>query len=144
MRKFLIATHGKMAGGIKNSLGILIGNTSNVTTIDAYLDDEEAENVTAQIEAFYATTEKDDQVFLMSDISGGSVNQLFLRFLDKPNSYLITGINLPLVIELAVNSSLPVTPEEIENAIAGARAGMMLINNSVMKSVDNNTGDFFG
>ena len=40
MRKFLIASHGKFASGLKSSIKILTGKT-NISTIDAYLDGSE-------------------------------------------------------------------------------------------------------
>ncbi len=38
MRKFLIATHGSFAAGIKSSLEMIIGSTENLYTIQAYTE----------------------------------------------------------------------------------------------------------
>jgi hypothetical protein len=38
MRKFLIATHGAFAQGIKSSLELIVGETENLFLIQAYLD----------------------------------------------------------------------------------------------------------
>ncbi len=38
-RKFLIATHGTLAAGIKSSLNIIIGKVEHVFLIQAYVDE---------------------------------------------------------------------------------------------------------
>ena len=40
MRKFLIATHGTFANGVKSSLDIIIGQTENVFLIQAYVEEK--------------------------------------------------------------------------------------------------------
>ena len=42
----------------------------------------------------------DDQVVLCTDILGGSVNQLALPYLSRPNTYLFTGMNFPMLLQL--------------------------------------------
>ena len=41
-RKFLIATHGAFAKGIKSSLDIIVGEMDNVFLIQAYLDESKS------------------------------------------------------------------------------------------------------
>ena len=43
LRKYLIASHGKFASGLKSSIKILTGRT-DIETIDAYLDGSEDKN----------------------------------------------------------------------------------------------------
>ena len=63
---------------------------------------------------------------MLSDLYGGSVNQVLYRYLDRPETYLIAGVNLGLVIELVVMSELPVTMEDLERAVSAARDGMQI------------------
>ena len=39
MRKLLIATHGYLADGVKSSINILCGEKSEVTYLNAYVED---------------------------------------------------------------------------------------------------------
>ena len=71
MKKILLASHGRFASGIKSSMNILMGASDNLTVFDAYIDETNVETV---IDEFYQTVSEDDQVILMSDLYGGSVN----------------------------------------------------------------------
>lgn len=54
----------------------------------------------AELERFFAEVSVTDQVILCTDILGGSVNQLAVPYLSRPNTYLFTGINFPLLLQL--------------------------------------------
>ena len=41
MRQILIATHGKMASGIRYTLELVVGKMDEITTIDAYVNPED-------------------------------------------------------------------------------------------------------
>lgn len=103
MIKFLLASHGKYASGMKTSLEILLGNAHNLTTIDAYVGDENPEDL---INEFFEKVESDDQVVMLSDLLGGSVNTLMYKHLTRSNTYLIAGVNLALVLELVAMAAV--------------------------------------
>ena len=50
MRKFLIATHGQFARGVKSSLDIIIGQTANLFLIEAYVG--ENKGIESEIESY--------------------------------------------------------------------------------------------
>lgn len=118
MRKFFISTHGSMASGIKSSLEILMGPQNNVVVFDAYLNDKKIEDA---VENFLEDFSEDNQYILLSDLYGGSVNQVLYQYLGKENIFLITGINLALVIELVSQSEMPINSIEIDNIIDEAK-----------------------
>jgi Phosphotransferase system, mannose/fructose-specific component IIA len=122
MLKILFISHGKLASGMKNSVDILVGNSDKLTIFDAYLDDNNVKNI---IESFYSTVNKDDQVILLSDLYGGSVNQVMYLFLDRPNTMLVAGVNLALVLELAIKDS--VTKFELEEIIEQSKSMLRLV-----------------
>ena len=41
MKKFLFATHGTLATGMKSTLELLIGNTADITCLTAYVNPED-------------------------------------------------------------------------------------------------------
>ena len=98
MVKILLSSHGHFASGLKTSLDILLGNSDVVTAIDAYVDDS---NLADKLDEFFAQTAENDQVIMMSDLLGGSVNTEMYKRLTRPNTYLIAGVNLALVLEIA-------------------------------------------
>lgn len=124
MRKFLIASHGRMASGIASSLQILLGTTEGVTVIDAYLD---ASRVEDHVDAFHASLQPEDQAVLLSDLVGGSVNQVLYRYLDRPDTFLIAGVNLALVLELAAGSTEPLSRSQLLETVEMSRQAMTLV-----------------
>ncbi|MBQ9425004.1 MAG: PTS sugar transporter subunit IIA [Erysipelotrichaceae bacterium] len=119
MLKFFISSHGHFASGIKSSVEILMGPNPRITVFDAYVTQE---SVQENLDRFYENVEPEDQVILLSDLYGGSVNQVMYTYLDRPNTRLIAGVNLALVLELAVKEEI--SDEELAELVEQSR--MML------------------
>ncbi len=119
MLKFFISSHGHFASGIKSSVEILMGPNPRITVFDAYVTQE---SVQENLDRFYENVEPEDQVLLLSDLYGGSVNQVMYTYLDRPNTRLIAGVNLALVLELAVKEEI--SDEELAELVEQSR--MML------------------
>ena len=79
MVKFFLSSHGHLASGIKSSIDILLGNSDRLTVFDAYVDEKSLEE---ELNAFYQGVGPEDQVILMSDMYGGSVNSIMYTFLE--------------------------------------------------------------
>ena len=130
-RKFLIATHGTLSAGIKSSLDIIIGEMDNVFLIQGYVD----ENVSVEDEmkkVMEQVGEQDDLV-IFSDILGGSVTNQALQHALAPNVYIVSGFNLPLVIEIMMADPDGQLNEIIEEAIHNAKEQMVFVNKLINK-----------
>lgn len=136
MAKFFLATHGHMASGIKSSLDILLGNTDTLTVFDAYLDTDTVESHT---DTFFEKTPADELKVLMSDIYGGSVNQVLAKYSDRDNTCLITGVNLPLVLELLLNGD-SLDKNRIRSAVREAKNMLQIVELDQVEVVEE---DFF-
>ncbi len=123
MLKIFLSSHGRLASGMKSSLDILLGNSDHVTVFDAYLDDSRVQD---KLDEFYQTVCQDDQVLLLSDLYGGSVNQTMCLYLEKPNTMLIAGVNLSLVLELAIRQD-NISESELEELIEQSRSMLRLV-----------------
>ena len=122
MLKLFLSSHGHLASGMKSSLDILLGNSDVVSVFDAYVDEC---SVQEKLDAFYATVNADDEVLLLSDMVGGSVNQVMMTYLDKPNTRLVSGVNLACVLELAIQES--VSDEQLEEIVTRSREMLQII-----------------
>jgi mannose/fructose-specific phosphotransferase system component IIA len=134
MRKFLIATHGAFAKGIKSSLDIIIGETDNVFLIQAYLD----ENIIVEDElaAVLTNITGADELIIFTDLLGGSVNNIMLREALKENVHIVSGFNLPLVIEIMMGDVDTPVIEVIESAINNAKEQMVYVNKLITQQND--------
>ena len=126
MVKIFISSHGHFASGIKSSLDILLGNSDFITVFDAYVDEK---SVQYALDEFYKKVKEKDQVILLSDLLGGSVNSTMFLYLEKPNTMLVAGMNLALVLELAMHEE-EITKEELEQMVENSRHVLKLIENT--------------
>lgn len=115
MKKLVLATHGYMARGLKSSLEIIHGSVEDIIAINAFTDDcPNLENVVDELLEQYT----DEDLVVLTDIFFGGVNQVFMRAKAKKgrNFPLLTGVNLPMAMELAhmIGENVEDELEEIE------------------------------
>lgn len=123
MRKVILATHHKMAAGMKDSIEFLF-QMPEVYELSAYVDDTD---IFLQIENIMKHVAKEDEVFILTDILGGSVTQQFVPYCSD-KVHLICGMNLPLLLQLAVAGPEPLTPDDIHRMIGEAKNAMIYVN----------------
>ena len=121
--KYIIATHGNMASGIKNTIEMLRGKRQDVYAVDAYVEDQEfsetLQNMVNSIE--------DSYIYIFTDIVSGSVNQTVSHMLNDCRIHLITGINLPVIIECILRNK-EMSDEEIMAVVEEARQHLIYMN----------------
>jgi fructoselysine and glucoselysine-specific PTS system IIA component len=125
-RKFLIATHGTLAGGVKSSLDIITGAMDNVFLIEAYVD--ENKSLENDIKAVLEQLSDNDELIVFSDILGGSVTNQLLQHALQANVHVVSGFNLPLVIEIVLADADIPAEEVIAGAIENAKQQMVHVN----------------
>ena len=76
------------------------------------------ENETITLKCFHCGAEKDVVI-------GGSVNQVMMTYLQKPNTTLIGGVNLACVLELSTKTE--VTAEELEQIVEQSRSMLSIV-----------------
>lgn len=121
--KILVVSHGTIAQGFcetaKNFFGaneiyfanvdLETGVTGLVKKVDQYLNEWE-----------------DEQVVICSDLKGGSANQTVAKYISRPNTYVISGTNLSLIIQLMMMSE--VNSETLRNMIDESKNDIVLVN----------------
>lgn len=100
MRRFIFASHHKLAYGLKDTVDFLTSNTKDIYDINAYMDNEE-EELGEVIEKLFASFAPEDEVIVLTDLLGGSVNQ---QFFSKVSSriHVICGMNLSLAMAVVM------------------------------------------
>jgi fructoselysine and glucoselysine-specific PTS system IIA component len=138
-RKFLIATHGTLAAGIKSSLDIIIGAMEHVFLIQAYVD--ENISVETELQAILKQVNDDDELIVFTDILGGSITNQILQHAQKSNVHIISGVNLPLVIEVMLADAETPIDELISTAIDNAKEQMVYVNKLLTAQNDETVND---
>jgi len=134
MRKFLIAAHGSFSSGIKSSLDIIIGKMENVFIIDAYVDGNKS--IEDELNAILGKVQADDELIVFSDLMGGSITNQILRYGLRDNVHVISGMNLPLLIDIMLADADTPVKDVIENAISIAREQVVYVNTIINKEKD--------
>jgi fructoselysine/glucoselysine PTS system EIIA component len=134
MRKFLIASHGQFAGGIKSALEIIIGQTDHLFSIEAYIDGKKS--IEDELNKILEGVHIDDELIVFTDLLGGSITNQVIRFALRENVYILSGMNLPLLIEVIMGD--PETPisELIETSIHNAKEQIVYVNKLMNNQIE--------
>lgn len=108
----MLAGHAGMASGLRDAAVLILGEREDILAAAPFTGDLEA--LTAEVEAV-AEEQGADALFVLTDIEGGSPFNALHRLARNPNVRLITGMNLPLVLSLALqleglDASSPLEP----------------------------------
>jgi mannose/fructose-specific phosphotransferase system component IIA len=120
----MVATHGRFASGIQDSVRIIAGDevANSLEIIDAYID---SSDFTVKVKKFIEEMNPEDEYIIFTDLYGGSVNTTILRSLEggKPeNLYIVSGLNLGLLLETALSNPEEKLGEEgLQHIIDSAR-----------------------
>lgn len=125
-RKFLIATHGAFAQGIKSSLDIIVGAIENVFIIQAYLDENKP--IEEELDQVARQSDPEDEWVIFTDLLGGSITNQILRHSLGQRAQIVAGFNLPLLLEVLMADTSTPLPEILETAIAQAREQLVHVN----------------
>ena len=111
--QFVIASHGKMASGVLDTLNMLVGDRRKVLVLDAYVDGEGA--IQEHIDTLLGDIT--EPIIAMTDIAGGSVNREIMLALRNREAFVVTDFNLALLLELISLSDDEITEQRINECI---------------------------
>ncbi|MBS6954692.1 MAG: hypothetical protein KH230_15845 [Enterocloster asparagiformis] len=136
MNQFIIATHATLAGGFADVIRFFKSDLENVRFINAYVESQEFEKELRKC----LGEVQGEPVVVLTDILGGSVNQVATKLMGEYGYQLITGINLPLLLELVFIPD-PIAPERIEEIVRCAREQIIFVNGFAGTSDEAGTDD---
>jgi fructoselysine/glucoselysine PTS system EIIA component len=157
-RKFLIATHGALAGGFRSSLELIAGASDAVFILQAYLD--ESKPLEEELDNLFRQAGEDEEWVVFSDLLGGSITNQLVRAASRvgasagagtgeragagagaetsagagTNIHIVAGFNLPLLIEVVLSDPEMPVEEVLEQAIARAREQLVYVNKLITQN----------
>ncbi|GAA6425672.1 PTS sugar transporter subunit IIA [Dielma fastidiosa] len=124
--RIILATHGYFAEGILSSAKIIIGEIQNVETLCCYV--EEGEDYEQRIKSLLESHDySESSLIVVTDLLGGSINNMFMNYINDFQFYLVSGLNLALLLELIMQTE-EVNKERIRAVIKSCAKGMSLCN----------------
>ncbi|MDV4150449.1 PTS sugar transporter [Clostridium sp. AL.422] len=117
MYKLVVLGHGNFPSGVVSSVSLLVGNNENIIALD--LDANEThEGFEKKLKEIL---DNNDKVIVLADLTGGAPHQIAGRLIlesAKLNQYILSGINLALVVDLAMKFCFSeVVDENIQSAL---------------------------
>ncbi len=126
MNKILVCSHGRLAEGIVNSLNIIMGNTKGIEYISFYEEGEGAGELKKISD--YLEKNKDNNLIILTDLFGGSVNQEVMKMESIYNNFrIITGMNFPLLLELSIVLENGISDEELEEIVNRSKDQLIIV-----------------
>lgn len=129
-RHIVIASHSTLAQGMANALKFFEGDDLKLTVLSAYVDNKPIEG---QIEEIFNRFDDNDEVIVLTDLLGGSVNQKFFPYINRPHTHVITGMNLSLAMAITmepINGYL--NAEKIQSIVSDAQNQVKYVNELTM------------
>ncbi|WP_282710192.1 PTS sugar transporter subunit IIA [Lancefieldella sp. Marseille-Q7238] len=126
-RHYIIASHAHFAKGLYESVKLLMGERADVHVLNAFVDghDDVEKEALALVDAF----SNDTDVVVLTDLMGGSINNEFTKLmLSRKNVYVVTNINLPLVLTLFLSDETENTVDLLRQLVANTEVHPKLVN----------------
>ena len=134
MRKFLIASHGELAGGMRSALELITGAAAEVIVLQGYVD-QQYESVADEIAALLAGG---GEWVVFTDLLGGSITNMVLRTAAElgltDSVHIVAGMNLPLVIEVVLADAGTPVKELLAEKIGMAREQLVYVNELIQNN----------
>src|SRR5918996_6455261 len=100
----VIVTHGHLAGELLAAAEMIIGPISHIAAVSiGWHDDVDAAH--DEVQRAINRVSQGSGILLLTDMFGGTPTNIASMFLDDGNIEVVTGVNLPMIIKLASQTS---------------------------------------
>ncbi|TQI68346.1 hypothetical protein [Clostridium sp. KNHs216] len=130
--KILLVSHGKFAEGLCDTMKNFFDDDHFYF---ASVTQEYGSDGLKQAAEQYLSQWEGEQVVICSDMMGGSANQTVFPFLSRPNTFLVAGMNLPLLMQLHLEDG-DITADSLREMIQEAQAEIVLVNDQDFSRMD--------
>ena len=116
----VIVTHGNLGREFLATSSFIVGDIPATRAV-SILADESAETIRSHIiEAIASVEDEDEGVVILTDMFGGTPANVALSLLGERNVEIITGVNLPMVMEIPGAQRKGLSLYEVACALAKA------------------------
>ena len=136
MIAIILGTHGKFSEAILKSAEMIFGEQENIATI-TFLPGEDADNLMSKYEDAIKSLECEAGVLFMVDLFGGSPFNAASRIAAKgENMDIITGMNIPMLLEVFAAREYSTIEELAEIALSAGHLGIKSLKETLKNSIE--------
>ncbi len=133
-RVLVLASHHRMADGLKDSLLFVSNSEMEVVALSAYVDNQPIDEAVKNLMEGFAP---EDEVIVLTDMTSGSVNQKFFPYVSRPHTHLVSGMNLPLAFTIAMEDADDyISAERMREIVEESRAEIKYVNDLASEGDD--------
>lgn len=136
--RIYIATHGSFSKALVETIELIIGNQRR---IDYFMmeKDKSLEVASEEIEN-YLNANQDEDLFVFTDLKGGSVCNLLSTYLLKGYKFELTaGVNLPMILTFLLETS---SKQGLTKALDAGREGIVDVGSIILSEEMDFNDDF--
>jgi PTS system mannose-specific IIA component len=120
----VLVTHAGLATALKLSAEMIVGSIECCETVEVAAD-ERADDIMARVVAAVKAVQ-DDGAIIMTDLFGGTPSNMAMSFLKDGCIEVVTGVNLPMLIEFCSKRERLAVAELAVNLQRSAREGIIV------------------
>ncbi len=127
MAKIILASHGGLSKGMKDSVSMIVGDLAKDIETYSLFPGQNPEDFYQEV--LKEAKESDEQILILCDIKGGSVHTALSKLAVLDNVMVFSGMNMGLVLDAVMkglNGKLELT--EANDLIEAAKDGMTVMN----------------
>lgn len=125
MLKIIVITHGTFSEGIRSSLEMILGKQEEFLTY-SILENCDLESVKSELnDELEKSSDSGQEVLFLSDLFFGTPFNLITPLMEHHRFFHITGINLPLVMEIVSNRNAEDIPGMLQESLSLGQSAML-------------------
>ncbi len=133
MVRVIIAAHGDLASHLLKSVEDLLGTVEGASALN-FMQHQSTGELVEELGKRLKIHEGED-VFILTDFLGGSPCNCACRFMDRGNVWIVSGVNLPMIIEIMIKKE-KMPPEKLcADVIKAARDSIEDVRTKFLKGV---------
>ncbi|MTI66843.1 MAG: PTS sugar transporter subunit IIA [Firmicutes bacterium] len=136
----ILVGHGKFATGLKSSIDLIVGEQKNFKTVD-FLKTDSVDDLKNNIKNALDSLDTSDGVLFFTDVVGGSPFKTSVLLSNElKNSEVISGTNLPAIVEILFEREIASVKDLKDKAIENGKNGLQFFKPKKKKKVESNNG----
>ena len=134
MGRLILASHGGLADGMRSAAEMILGDDVEISAYSLSTW-QTPDAIYAEVARELAQANGD--CVIVCDIKGGSVHNRLLDLCTAPNVYLLTGMNLTMVLELCMLAPDHKNANAIPEILTAAKDNICCYASEVLKAMGN-------
>ncbi len=127
MAKIILASHGGLSKGMKDSVSMIVGDLAKDIETYSLLPGQNPEDFYQEV--LKEAKESDEQILILCDIKGGSVHTALSKLAVLDNVMVFSGMNMGLALDVVMKSlGQNLELADANDLIEAAKEGMTVMN----------------